>query len=334
TPPIHHPVPQRRVQVPIMKSPPPPPSTSSSPYDNPYISNAYPPGAGGAMGDGAPPNGGYGAFGGFQQAAGMGNFFGDPMTAQMGFNVARAALGGSTEAAEKNISRYLSSIKPFFSVTNLYVLRKLYILLVPWRHHPWSRLSTTRSTSHAESTQISTVYLPPREDLNSPDMYIPVMSFVTYILLSALIYGVSGIFHPELLGYTATSAMGAVMFELLGLKLGCYLLNIGNSQLLDLIAYSGYKFVGCTVSILVTSMMGKGWVSRGVFTYVFLANAFFLLRSLKYVLLPDQDGAHDSAANVYSTGPRQQRKRRTWFLFAYSYVVQLFFMLILTSGIG
>lgn len=67
------------------------------------------------------------------------------------------------------------------------------------------------------------------------------------------------------------------MFELLGLKLGCYLLNIGSSQLLDLMAYSGYKFVGCTVSILASSLLGKGWLSWAVFTYVFLANAFFLV---------------------------------------------------------
>lgn len=111
-------------------------------------------------------------------------------------------------------------------------------------------------------------------------MYIPVMSFVTYILLSALIYGLSGSFHPELLGYTATSALGAVGFELAGLKLGCYLLNIGNSQLLDLVAYSGYKFVGVTVSMAFTEAFGRGWMDWGVFAYVYLANALFLVRIL------------------------------------------------------
>jgi hypothetical protein len=52
------------------------------------------------------------------------------------------------------------------------------------------------------------------------------------------------------------------------------------------------------------------------------------------VLLPDSDGSADSTANVYSTAPRQMRKRRTWFLFGYSYLVQFFFMLALTSGVG
>lgn len=50
------------------------------------------------------------------------------------------------------------------------------------------------------------------------------------------------------------------------------------------------------------------------------------------MLLPDSDGSGDSTANVYSTAPRQQRKRRTWFLFGYSYVVQFIFMLVLSSN--
>jgi hypothetical protein len=54
---------------------------------------------------------------------------------------------------------------------------------------------------------------------------------------------------------------------------------------------------------------------------------------LKYVLLPDTDGSGD-AQNVYMTAPRMQRKRRTWFLFGYSYLVQLLLMLVLTSGVG
>lgn len=178
------------------------------------------------------------------------------------------------------------------------------------------------------------IYISPREgDINAPDMYIPVMAFVTYILLSALLYGLSGTFHPELLGYTASYAVSSVIFELVGLRFGCYMVNVPVSRLLDLAAYSGYKFVGVTVSILATALIGRGWLSWVVFAYVYLANAFFLLRSLKYVLLPDIDGA-DGTANVYSTAPRQMRKRRTWFLFAYSYVVQAFFMLILTKGIG
>jgi protein transport protein YIF1 len=105
------------------------------------------------------------------------------------------------------------------------------------------------------------------------------MSFVTYILFNAVLAGLAGRFKPDLLGFTATKAFAIVAFELLGLKLGCYLLSINNdSTLLDLVAYSGYKFVGVVVNMCIGHLF-FGWKMLGwlVFSYTFLANAFFLV---------------------------------------------------------
>ncbi len=85
------------------------------------------------------------------------------------------------------------------------------------------------------------------------------------------------------MGLTATTAFAIVAVEILGLKFGTYILSISNdSQLLDLVAYSGYKFVGVIVTLVVAEILngGKGtggWVGWTVFTYTFLANAFFLV---------------------------------------------------------
>ena len=104
------------------------------------------------------------------------------------------------------------------------------------------------------------------------------MAFVTYILLSTLMAGLAGNFRPDLLGRTATTAFAVVIFEIMGLKLGCYLLNISNeSQLLDLVAYSGYKFVGIIVNMAATNL-GSSIVTWGVFLYTFASLAFFLVR--------------------------------------------------------
>lgn len=110
------------------------------------------------------------------------------------------------------------------------------------------------------------------------------MALVTYILLSTLIAGLRGQFQPELLGYTATIGMIVVIVEIVALKLGCYLLSISSqSQLFDLIAYSGYKFVGIIVTITIAEIFngGKGtggWVGWVIFFYTFLANSLFLVR--------------------------------------------------------
>jgi hypothetical protein len=112
-----------------------------------------------------------------------------------------------------------------------------------------------------------------------------VMAFVTYVLLSTLLAGLRGQFQPDLLGFTATTAFAFVIFEILGLKLACYLLSItSESQLLDLVAYSGYKFVG----VILTTIAGEfgtggkgtgGWVGWTVFGYTWFALAFFLVSS-------------------------------------------------------
>ncbi|KAK3071400.1 Protein transport protein yif1 [Teratosphaeriaceae sp. CCFEE 6253] len=160
------------------------------------------------------------------------------------------------------------------------------------------------------------------------------MSFTTYVLLTTLLAGLNGRFEPQLLGMTFSNAAVVILLELLLLWLGRYFLNISSeSQLYDLVAYSGYKFVGVIVTITVAAIFNRGrgtggWVGWTVFAYTFMANAFFLLRSLKYVLLPPD---HSPANPGLQTIARGQRSRRTQFLFVYSYVVQFTFMWWLTA---
>jgi len=55
-----------------------------------------------------------------------------------------------------------NNTKHYFNVSNSYVIRKLQLLLFPWRHKTYLR----RPRGQGE-------YFPPREDINSPDLYIP-----------------------------------------------------------------------------------------------------------------------------------------------------------------
>ncbi|MCJ1384923.1 hypothetical protein MMC17_008041 [Xylographa soralifera] len=304
-----------------MRSPPPPASQSlgGSGYGTPYGGQMNQATAGGGQ---FPP-----AFGGFM----------NDQTAQMGFQLGKNAMTAGQDYMEQNLNRYvsISALKHYFNVTTSYVLRKLVLVLFPWRHKPWSRQQRPSTTGSQDQSSYSYYFLPPREDLNSPDMYIPVMAFVTYVLLSALLAGLRGSFHPEVMGTTFTYALFVVIFEILILKLGTYLLAITNeSQLLDLIAYSGYKFVGVIVTLVVSEIVNLGqgtggWASWTVFMYTFLANAFFLLRSLKYVLLPDS--STPTGSGMTHTVARSQRNRRTQFLFLYAYVVQFLFMWVLSK---
>ena len=170
-------------------------------------------------------------------------------------------------------------------------MRKLLLVLFPWRHKPWTRqqarMTTSSTAADGSMTQqsYSFNYLPPRDDLNSPDMYIPIMALITYILLSTVLAGIRGSFHPELLGSITSTAIFVVIFEIIVLKIAMYMLSITNeSQLLDLVAYSGYKFVGVIVTLFISELVTGGsgtnnWVGWTLFLYTWYANAFFLVRT-------------------------------------------------------
>jgi protein transport protein YIF1 len=88
----------------------------------------------------------------------------------MGLHVMGNVMGSSQEYVEQNVLRFINttSLKPYFNVSTSYVVRKLRLLLFPWRHKPWSRQMRRNEVSGATEG-----FKPPREDINAPDLYIP-----------------------------------------------------------------------------------------------------------------------------------------------------------------
>jgi len=238
-------------------------------------------------------------------------------TAQFGMQLGQNAVAAGQDYVTKNLGGLIpvTAVKHHFNVSNSYVINKLRLLLFPWRHKPWSRRSRRTEAGQAE-------WLAPRDDINSPDLYIPVMALVSYILLAALHSGLQSRFHPEILGVTASTAIVVVLLDFAIVKFGCYILNIqGSSQVLDLLAYDGYKFVGVIVTLLAGLLQFGRTVYILIFLYSFLSTAFFLLRSLRSVVLPD-------AATTVSPVNTAQRSRRITFLFLVA-MSQVFYMGIL-----
>ncbi|CAG8505410.1 42_t:CDS:2 [Dentiscutata heterogama] len=94
-------------------------------------------------------------------------------TTQMGMEFGRTALTAGTEYVEKNINRYVDipALKYYFKVNNSYVANKIKLLLFPWRHKRWTRI-VIRSEQNGQLEG----FKPPRDDINSPDLYIPGIS--------------------------------------------------------------------------------------------------------------------------------------------------------------
>lgn len=71
-----------------------------------------------------------------------------------------------------------SHIKFYFQVDNAYVGKKLALLLFPFAPRDWSLSYSSESEP-----------VPPRLDVNAPDLYIPLMAIVTYISVAGLVLG-------------------------------------------------------------------------------------------------------------------------------------------------
>ncbi|KAJ1564965.1 hypothetical protein HK096_005324 [Nowakowskiella sp. JEL0078] len=258
-----------------------------------------------------------------QPAAQFGNFplpdFQSNAAAQLGMQFGGAALKQGQEYMNQNISQYVSinQLRYYFNVSNSYVFTKILLLLFPFRQQHWFRLP-----KRADHNGQIAGYKPPREDLNAPDLYIPVMAYVTYVLLVGMILGAKNEFNPEVLGITSSTAFFVILVEILFLKFGVYLLNVTSEvPILDLIAYTGYKFVGVITTLLVKLVVVRlgltkmYWVVWTVFAYTMISFGLFTLRSLKYIVIPD------ATTNTVQT---PMRRRRVHFLFVTALVQILF----------
>lgn len=155
----------------------------------------------------------------------------DPM-----FSAAKQIGGQFAEQQKEKLSQYISSfnLKYYFAVDNSYVGKKIGILLFPFFHRDWS----TQFGGDGKP-------VPAKLDINAPDLYVPLMAFITYILISGFVFGVQQRFTPEQLGMQTTNALFYLFLENMIVLITKYILNISQSlSLWHTLAFSGYKFVG------------------------------------------------------------------------------------------
>jgi hypothetical protein len=199
-------------------------------------------------------------------------------------------IGKGQNLVNVQYSKNFSLLKYYFNVNNSYVINKIKLLLFPLRHVYWKRRIHKQNEGE--------VFLPPRDDINAPDLYIPTMAFITYVLILGFVWGTSYKFTPEVLGTTASKGLFVLAIESLLVKFGFYLLN-SSLPILDIVAYCGYKYVGIVLTMLGGYTFGSyAFYSLYLVTSLFMA--IFLVKALK-VVFPE-------LTNYTPTGPDNLRK--------------------------
>lgn len=137
------------------------------------------------------------------------------------------------------------------------------------------------------------------------------MAYITYVFVAGLVLGMQQRFSPEQIGILASSALAWCLLELAVYSCTLYIIHVETSlRSLDLMAYSGYKFVGIIISTLISLLGGRtGYYSCLIYSNVALA--FFIVRSLKIAVLTES-----SQETSYYGSPQTTtgHKRRLYFL--------------------
>ena len=232
---------------------------------------------------------------GLQQMAGPNAGMNAALGAQLFKTLAPGAAGYTTQlfGGQDDAKSFLKMPKYYFAVNHRYVLKKLSVILMPFINRVWGRQrGMDPGQFEGTGSDDATTYLPPKDDVNAPDLYIPLMAFMTYVLLVGFVFGVQNKFEAPVLAKYSSKGLGVLSLEVLLIKLGLYLINARPTPWLDVIAYRGYKFVGVVLTMLLGLVHQKLYYP--IMLYSASAMAIFLMRSHRRIILPRDIDMHQS----------------------------------------
>lgn len=188
---------------------------------------------------------------------------GDAVTDAMMKHFVHEISKGSTNM----LPQVVAVARRYFNVSHGYVLRKCLWLLVP------STSSKTKSVDGElgiESDWTVRIADGLQVDIEEPDLYIPAMGFVTYVLLSCLIRGLQESFHPDVFSTIMTFALVVLVVETAVFKAILFTAGAVNTPTADLAALLSYKFFYLSLQMLFGLLLGFGHRPTG-FVYRLLA---------------------------------------------------------------
>ncbi|KAH9385157.1 protein transport protein YIF1 [Nematocida major] len=194
-------------------------------------------------------------------------------------------LGASYINRAVSFGRF-DSVKRYFQIDNSYLLRKMLLIFYPYSIDQWM---------HCTNRDISAV------PVSQPDLYIPLMSVITYILFVACELEVEDKFEPETLGKITTKSLVLALLEAAGIKAGSFFFEATALNITDIVSFIGYKYV-TIIAIKIFTKILNVLIAKILLIYLMVSFALFLGRSLKHFLISNE---HEITA----------KKRKMYFLF-------------------
>lgn len=186
------------------------------------------------------------------------------------------AFGGAFDAEkQKSLSWFQSQtvlFREYFNVTHAYVRWKLLYVILPFvqPNNPTVSRAVSRDVPHGSDDQtgqgsgVGLRLFPGRK----PDMYIPIMGFITFVLMHSLSRWHD--FHPDDMYNISSLGILLGIIEVLLVKGASYVMNVPNWSLMDIVSVCGYKFTNLSISVILLMMIGSvggraAWIALFVF---------------------------------------------------------------------
>ncbi|KAF2350913.1 Yif1 family [Trinorchestia longiramus] len=207
-------------------------------------------------------------------------FIKDPLIANAAMQYGQQLVGQGQQFIDQKLEKYMSvsKVKYYFAVDTHYVMKKIQLIFFPFTHSDWSVKFEQGDGAHVQ----------PRHDVNAPDLYIPTMAFVTYILVVGLSLGLMNRFSPDALGLQASSAVVWLVLEVCCVLAALHL-NSGAVvrrplHALHVLALAGYKYPGMIVMLSAGMLLpGSGYYATQA--YCSVALALFMVSVVTVTLL-------------------------------------------------
>jgi len=147
-------------------------------------------------------------------------------------------------------------LRRYFAIDDSYLREKLFLIIYPFK------------------SKDDRVY--------RPDLYIPVISMATLILIKSLIHGLSRTFHPEKLCLSFTRTILIHFIISVFYRIVAYVLRIHLSYL-DILSTTGYKFF----NVIIFKVIFPYIIGKVLIVYLLVSFFVFLSRSFKYLSLKE-----------------------------------------------
>lgn len=193
---------------------------------------------------------------------------------------------GSAYINKSMPTRRFEKLRRYFQIDNMYLIKKLFLIAYPYRGDSWTQ-HTQRDTSFISIAE--------------PDLYIPFMAVITYILLLAGELEMQNKFRPETLGKISTQTIMAYLLEVLLIKGLSFFFEAKEMELLDIASFFGYKYV-YILAMKLSSLVLAQVLRKLLWVFLIFSSVMFLGKSLKHFLI-----THEVVMEV--------KKKRMYFLF-------------------